>query len=345
MYMVVILHLLGQGGVLSHSVWMSGQYLTAWLLEIAAFCAVDCFGLISGYVGYTSKFRWSRLVSLWLQVVFFSVGISVVFAITVPGSVSVRALLQSFFPVTYASYWYITAYFGMFLLTPFLNIAIQNSEEKQVLFVSAVSTVAFLVIPTITKTDPYYFKGGYSTFWLCILYLAGGWIRKYKIDQKIKKSCALIVFAGSTVLAFLSKIVTELMNVRYSGSPTGGDWAVMYTSPFIVINGIVLLCLFAQTKCKTHLPNVVVSLLSPAALGVYLIHTHPLVWEYGIKEMTAFLADVNPVWLGLAVLGIGLAIYLGCSVIELLRLKAFALLCIPERVKLVDRKVDQIRIS
>lgn len=70
MYMVCTLHTLGQGGILEATSEHSSQYCLAWLLEIAAYCAVDCFALISGYVGATARFRPINLLRLWLQAAF-----------------------------------------------------------------------------------------------------------------------------------------------------------------------------------------------------------------------------------------------------------------------------------
>ena len=58
MLMVVVLHVLGQGGVLKTSTPLSIGYSVAWILEIAAYCAVNCYALISGYVGVNSKFKY-----------------------------------------------------------------------------------------------------------------------------------------------------------------------------------------------------------------------------------------------------------------------------------------------
>ena len=71
MYMIVILHVLGQGGILDAVRRGTGQYSVAWFMEIASYCAVNCYALISGYVGVKTKFRMSNILYLWLQVVFY----------------------------------------------------------------------------------------------------------------------------------------------------------------------------------------------------------------------------------------------------------------------------------
>ena len=53
MFMIVILHTLGHGGILSSVSIFSGKY-----------CAVNCYALISGYVGINSKYRYSKIISL-----------------------------------------------------------------------------------------------------------------------------------------------------------------------------------------------------------------------------------------------------------------------------------------
>ena len=58
MFMVVVLHVLGQGGVLKAA--KNGQYIISWLLEIIAYCAVNCYAIISGYVGYSDVASFSR---------------------------------------------------------------------------------------------------------------------------------------------------------------------------------------------------------------------------------------------------------------------------------------------
>ena len=51
MFMIVNLHVLGQGGAMVRIVGDEAGYYAAWFLETCAYCAVDCYGLISGYVG------------------------------------------------------------------------------------------------------------------------------------------------------------------------------------------------------------------------------------------------------------------------------------------------------
>ena len=57
MYMITILHVCGQGGAMVRIASHPATYYACWLLETMCMCAVNCYGLISGYVGVKSTFR------------------------------------------------------------------------------------------------------------------------------------------------------------------------------------------------------------------------------------------------------------------------------------------------
>ena len=69
MMMVVTLHSLSRSGMLTETEGII--FNLSWFLEIVCYGAVDIFLLISGYFGVKSKFKLSRILSLWLQVVFY----------------------------------------------------------------------------------------------------------------------------------------------------------------------------------------------------------------------------------------------------------------------------------
>ncbi|MBQ3005393.1 MAG: acyltransferase, partial [Clostridia bacterium] len=72
MLMVVTLHTLNFGGILHNVEPFSFKYYFNWFLYLGAYCAVNCYGLIAGYVGYGSKSKYSNLINLYLQTLFYS---------------------------------------------------------------------------------------------------------------------------------------------------------------------------------------------------------------------------------------------------------------------------------
>lgn len=109
---------------------LSGKYEVVWLIEIAAYCAVNCYALISGYVGIHGKYRYSNWVLLWLRVLFYSILITVFFKFAAPSVVGRYEWTSAIFPTSREQYWYFTAYTGLFLLIPVLNFLYRMHQEN-----------------------------------------------------------------------------------------------------------------------------------------------------------------------------------------------------------------------
>lgn len=330
MFMVVILHTLGHGGILSNTTPLSGQYCLSWFLEITCYCAVNCFALISGFVMYRSKPSISRLLQLWLQVAFYTLLITGVSFLFVPESRNLDSLISAFFPVSAKAYWYISAYFGFYLLSPLLNTALQNSNPKQLALPLLGLFILFSLMPTSLLADPLHLNAGYSTLWLYILYIVGACIHKYDIPAKIKTGWTFLLFLLAVLITLISKIA-----LNYIGFEQYDDILISYTSPTIIVSGIALFIIFAKLDEIRPLQKVI-NFLAPASLGVYLIHVHPIIWQYLIADFSLSFLNYNPIVMVLMVLGASCGIYLLCSAIELGRIKLFALL----RIKDLCSKID-----
>ena len=120
MFMVTILHILTQGGILNASGRFTSQYEAGWLLQTMAFCAVNVYALISGYVWVYAKYRYRNLIELWLQVIFYTILITTLFGVLVPSSVSAMEWIKAIFPVMFNQYWYFSSYVALFLFMPLL---------------------------------------------------------------------------------------------------------------------------------------------------------------------------------------------------------------------------------
>lgn len=207
MIMIGVLHILGHGNILFSEELSQGSYKTVWFMEIACFCAVNCYALISGYVGITAVFRYTRLVTTHLRVIFYSVVITLIFAISMPGIVGKEQIRAALFPVINQSYWYYTAYFALFLLIPYLNYLAQGLSREQYRTLIIVVITLFSVLPTISGTDIFRLHDGYSVFWLIVMYLLGAYIKKYE-DSFLKHSyVAFILYVICVLVTWSNKLV------------------------------------------------------------------------------------------------------------------------------------------
>lgn len=322
MFMVVILHTLGQGGILTRLTPGTTSYQAAWFLEIAAYCAVNCYALISGYVGCYSKFKLSRLALLWLQIVFYTFGLTLFFALTHPEYLTLQTWLNACFPIMNTQYWYLTSYFGMSVFMPILNLAIQQLERTYLRFLLITCFLFFITIPTLMQRDMFSINGGFSVIWLAMLYLAGGYIKKYQVT--LSKKICLLLYGASVLLTWFCK----MQNIPI---------LIDYASPTIFLAAVALLLIFANMTINHTVIRKLIGLLAPAALSVYIIHVNPLIWNYYIIDFAAPLANFSTPLLITGVLIASFAIYLACSLFDLLRIFIFTKLNLRKYLSPIDK--------
>ena len=335
MFMVLLLHVLGQGGILKNLVSTPPEFLSkysmAWLLETASYCSVNCYAIITGYNYYGIKVKWNKIVDLWLQVIFYSLGITILFLVSGKG-VNSSIWFKSLFPVTSSCYWYVTAYFGMFIFIPMMNIFLEHFDKRKLDTLLFSSFVVFSILPTIFNVDPFKLNRGYSMLWLCLLFLVGGYLRKYNIKSLITPSKALYFYFLSIVFTWFSKLALELITWEIVGKAKYGNIFVKYTSPSIVLAGVFLFLFFVNININNCKLIKFIKILAPASFGVYLIHLQPLIWRNIVKDFAVPLTKMSCLGMLLSVLGVSIVSYLVLSGVESLRLRLFKQLKVSTRV-------------
>lgn len=241
MIMISVLHVLGHGGILDNLTGFSLKSEVIWLLEISCYCAVNIYALISGYVGYGRKYKISNGLYLYLQVVFYLLISTFIFQVCNQQIISLKTMIICFFPYAYNIYWYYTAYFCLLLTIPFWNKMIDQFSrwelEKFILILILISSI----LPTLFHRDFSCINSGYSFLWIAILYIIGGYIKKYNI-MIFSKKC----FLGYSICVFitwLSRICIEVCTIKIYNESRYEDYLIAYTSPTIVLCALFIFLL------------------------------------------------------------------------------------------------------
>ncbi|MCR5160192.1 MAG: acyltransferase [Lachnospiraceae bacterium] len=357
MFLIVILHVLGQGGAMVRVSSHPSTYQACWFLETCAFCAVNCYGLISGYVGGGTKLRVSRLLYLWMVVWFYSVIIALLFLAFAPEMYAQAGVPKAFsdlfigsrtywilkilFPVSMKNYWYFSGYAALFFLMPFINRAVSKMGEQECRTVLKVLFIVFSVwtaAPKAISSDFLNLTSGYTFVWLLMLYLAGACIRKSRFPGWKKGTCVLIFFV-CVLFSWGWKMIVEDLTRASLGKAVFGRVFMTYTAPTIVLCGAALLILFSKLEIRGRILTAIVRFLAPLSFSVYIIHTHPLIWECVLKGAFRQYSAYGPVQVIPAVLVTALAIFLICSLLDFARLKLFELLRIRKMCVLIEGKL------
>lgn len=341
MFMIVILHTLKQGGILASVTPNSPHFHIAWILEITCFCAVNIYALISGYVLCNKPFRLSRLINLWLSTVFYTVAITSVSVAMGWNSISVNGILDAMFPISRQQYWYLSSYFGLLLLTPFLNKSLTMVKKHEVITVLVPGILVVSIYPTLFSSDPLSTHVGYSTIWLCILYLIGGWIKKSDIKFRFKPRWLIATFGAMVLVTHLSKIILIYVTKNWFGIDNECNVLITFISPTIIISSIALFLFFINVKF-TALQVKIIGFFSPMALGVYIIHANPLIWSRFVKDFAVSYVQYGPIVFIILIAASALAIYLVCSLIDYIRIKIFQLAQVKRFSEFLNGKLSSL---
>ena len=186
MLLIVVLHFLGKGGWLTPlpETAMPHMGYVAWGLEALAIGSLNVYMLLSGYFLIESSFKVKRLLQLLLQVLFYSIGtglLAAAFGCLPEEGFSIYYLASLFLPLSTEHYWFMTAYFMMYLFVPFLSQGVKRLTKKQfqtvlVLLLTLVCIIKS-VVPVKLPTD----RQGYDCIWYMCVFLVAAYIRLYGI--------------------------------------------------------------------------------------------------------------------------------------------------------------------
>lgn len=334
MVFVIVLHLTGVGGICAAAELGTPQFYVSQFFRIATFCAVNCYALISGFVGWNRTPKLSGLLNLWLKVIAFCVAITVFTQLRDPAAVGLSDLWKAFTPVKEAKYWYFNAYVGLFFFTPLLGHAVRSISGREAVFSMA---GIFLLVMTLRHSglrDSVPLGNGYSTLWLMILYLAGGLLSRFEIPAKL----SAIKWAGLYLLAVAVSYLPRMGMLAMQPelwTPTNQNLSMQYTNFSVVLAGIALVGLFARLE----LPQWGIRLtkaLSPHAFGVYLLHTHALIFLTAIRGRFATLGTAPTLKMAAVLFGATAVIFIAGIAADWLFSQGMKLLRIDRLLKKLD---------
>ena len=327
MLLVVVLHL--NGSILPAENGEGSVYELVWLVEAAAFCAVNCFAMISGYVGAGAAASPGKALGLWLQTAFYTLTLTAVFAVARPEYTDKSAWLCAVSPVLHGQYWYISAYFGLMLVMPVLERGVKNVSSKALGAFFAGMLLYICAAQYIGGVNTYaVLSGGYSLIWLIFMYIAGAYLKRSRLLHRGGPWAALLAFAAAVAVTWGLRM-------------TGRESAVNYTFPTVVLAAAALTVFFAKLKIESAAARKVVAFLSAGSLGVYLIHIHPLFY----RAVTGVIAVGFPQYGGilcvLFTLLAALGLFLACEAADAARRFLFRLLRLDRAGKALDRLLSR----
>lgn len=330
MFQVVVLHTLSRG-VLPGASALTAHYEAGFFIEALVYTCVNCFAIISGYIGVTKDFKYRRIINLWLQVVFYGLIIVLLFK-SIPALANMlndkslltnKPFLKAFTPITSGAYWYFTAYFFMFLLAPFINKAMKNINSREALVFIGTVIFLFIAYPYFTKKSFAELNLGYCALWITIMYSVGAALRSVKLPVK-NKYIYLIGYFVMAAAAWAMKYITEYSSMKKGGFAEDKVF-LQYTSVFIFLASVSLTLFFANVSVRNEKAQKIIKAAAPSAFAVYLIHVNNIVFSLNLWDKLRILCEKPIIVMILGVFANAAGIFVICIAVDFLRRLLFKL--------------------
>lgn len=346
MLMIVILHVLLHGGIINNVLTNSWNSYVVWLLYTAVHCGVNCFALISGYVGISSKYKLSNIMYLWIQAAFYDVIFTAVLITLKPENITLGKVVCAVLPVSSDAYWYFTAYFALFFFMPVINYMMHKMDKKQLNRMILPAILLFSVLSTVAGIaggDIFRISNGYSLYWLLILYVIGAYLRKYQDNYKYSSVRLFSIFMMCILSGWLGKWGIDFIN-GHLGLHFDNEILLRYNSPTMLLAAISLLLFATDIKISQKIGKIIFK-ISGTTFGIYLIHDNPLIRENILLNRFGQIAKMPTLEMVVGILTVSVAVFVICFCIDSLRLKCFNILKVKERCQKMESRIRALEHS
>ena len=241
--------------------------------------AVIDFVLLSGFFGI--KFKISGLFSLLLQVVFYSVLLTLM-AFSIFGRCPIGDFIRSFMPFSNGFYWFIAIYLQLYLISPFLNIVLERLDNRS--FFWLIAACCFLVFYLGLMRGGNVCEDGKNIVNFSFIYCVGHGLRR--LDGFVQTSVKQVrILSLATIVGILAIVYIVGMFPSFGGHKLIMGMTYRYHSPGLLLLAICIFLLFQSMTFQSKTVNY----LAVSALSLYLFHEHPLMKGFLYKDYFASL--------------------------------------------------------
>lgn len=276
MFMVVILHYLTKGGALVSMKEDTGVLnLLLWYVEALCIVTINVYVLISGYFLTEAKWKLSRLIKLWFQVMFYSVGVPLFCLVSGIGEVNQWGLydwVNVLFPIQMEHYWFMTAYVVFYLLLPVLSAGVKKLSKKQhqlvILGLLMVFSLPKSILPIGIPTDRF----GYDYGWFLCLFMVSSYIRIHGMPFFTSWKKALPWYLLFVTGIWGLSLMYALLSGKGLPFAYAMDMPYCYNHILVLAAAVALFYVFYHIRIPQGNAERFLCKIAPYSLGVYLLH-------------------------------------------------------------------------
>ena len=333
MIYIVIFHVILHGNLMYTS--QGGyRYLVMFIYSLTVI-HVNSFILLTGYFQCEKDIKASKIITLnnasWFYRILF-LAIATFSGIKLLSPVTKIEKMRMLLPIDYGMYWYINVYLILYIISPILNITINNMNKKQHFNTILILIFLYSIIPTLTAEGAIYTSAGRSVAIFILLYFIGAYIKKYPLENNkylagINKTKMFTISLIGYLICAVIGLMSFTMNINLSNYGIGmneiskifGSLFSNYGSPIIILQTIFFFYMFKSISLKSKLINHI----AKCTIGIYLVHENLFVrnnlYSYlGIPELQ--ITTLIPL---LKILALAVGLFIIGLIVESIRLIIF----------------------
>ena len=339
MFLIVLGHLIIHGQVAAAQTPESVNVYLVCVMRAFLSVHVDCFVMLSGYFLCTHEFRLKKIFSLWIQALFWSVLLYLL--LCTAGIISFQwiSLAKACLPFTQRRYWFVTTYLLMYLLMPFLNLAIRAMGQRQHAMFLTAFFVVYIGLQNVFFWEKFTSVGETDPLFFAFLYVLAAYVRLYP-PQRTRKSY-LLYYAILCLFAAAWKIVIPEFTEKFAGRVVGADIFLANNSITMVLAAVYLVRFFEGVQLSNRHVRKAVALLVPLTFGIYLIHEQPEMRDFLWKGLVKPDRFAQSPFLPAILIGIAAAVFLSCALLDSIRRKAFDVLSVETLAGAMSDRVER----
>lgn len=329
MFMIILWHILrgdGHGNVIVNCERDSLRLIFEFMMFLMV-VHVNSYVLLTGYFQCSSKFRMSKLLKNINMMWFYRVMLLIFLVVINVWHPTHIEIFRNVFPLDLGFYWFMDVYILLYCMSPIINQYISKANKHELRKAIGILLIIFSILPYITGLKTLY-NDGYSLYNFILLYLIGAYLKKYplkesylfkNISKNLFQVICIVIFFGCALFNFLftqfGSSITSFGNLFHEIGSNLTTTSLAYSNPFAIIQTIAYFCFF-ETLC---FKNSFINKLSSLTLGIYFIHNNIQIRHNIYKWLKIDNGPIYSYKFIFYVFAVAILIYIGCSIVELMR--------------------------
>ncbi len=215
-----------------------------------------------------------KALNLYLQTMLCSVSIFFFVRLFNFEPVGIKQLIKAILTPVYSGYWFIRSYLIFYLLAPFLQNYLKNSEEKQIKKLFITLTVLIPVLKFFFFVEELGNVGDFIYTFIAVYFLK-------KHPGNLIEKHAKILTATLLVLMWSLMLTVNILGHRLNLPQNTGILLHIFANRniFLMILAMGIFYIFKNNVKIGH--SKIINAVASTTLGVYIFHENPLLCSYG----------------------------------------------------------------